>query len=194
VLANTLELFLVIDKVPSAPPYYSSADTLSLESLHQAFNASILFECGRSAPRIASSGFQRLHIIRVWTLCPSNRFMRPSAPSYYSSADALSLELLHQAFSASILFECRRSVPQIASSGLQRLHIIQVRTLCPLNRFIRPSAPSYYSSADALSLESLHQAFSASILFEYGLLSPSNLYFELSMISSHLSRNMVAIN
>jgi hypothetical protein len=66
--------------------------------------------------------------------------------------------------------------------------------LCPSNHFIRPSAPPYYLSMDALSLKSLHQAFSASILFKYGLLSPLNLYFGLSMLSSHLSRNMVAIN
>jgi hypothetical protein len=111
---------------PSAPPYDSSADALSLESLHEAFNASILFECGRSVPRIASSGLQRLHIIRVRMLCPSNRFIRPSAPPYYLSVDALSLESLHEAFSTSILFECGRFVPRIASSSLQRLHIIRV--------------------------------------------------------------------
>jgi hypothetical protein len=148
VLANTLKLFLFIDKVPSTP----SADAMSLELLHQAFSASILFECGRSVPRIASSGLQRLHIIQVQTLYHSNRFIRPSVPSYYSSVDAPSLESLHQAFSAFILFECGRFVPRIASSGLQRLHIIRVRILWPSNRFIRSLVSPYYSSMGCLVL------------------------------------------
>jgi hypothetical protein len=141
-------------------------------------------------PRIASSGQQRLGIIQVRALlslesllranstlvlfecrryCPSNRFIGPATPWYYSSAGAL--------------------VPRIASSGLQHLGIIRVWAILSLEAHC-----SYSSSADALSFESLHQAFSASIFFEYGLLSPSNLYFGLSMLSSYLSRNMVAIN
>jgi hypothetical protein len=142
VLANTLKLY----------SYYSTADAMSLESLHQAFSVSILFECGCSVPRIASSRLQRLHIIRVWILYHSNRFIRPSLPLYYSSVDALSLKSLHQAFNAFILFECGRFVPRIASSGLQRLHIIRVRTLCPSNRFIRPLASPYFSSMGCLVL------------------------------------------
>jgi hypothetical protein len=128
----------------------------------------IFFGCGLSCPSKLTAYIIRVQailslellfwvfstciIIRVRTLCPSNRFIMPSSPPYYSSADAVSLESLHQAFSASILFECGRSVPQIALSGLQRLHIIRVRTLCPSNRFIRLSAPPYYSSMGCLVL------------------------------------------
>jgi hypothetical protein len=79
---------------PSAPLYYSSADSLaprtalsglhrfyiiqvwaslSLESFFQAFSAFILFECGLSCPSICS--------------------FRPAAPWYYSSVGSLVLQI-----------------------------------------------------------------------------------------------------
>jgi hypothetical protein len=185
---------------------------LSLEWLHQVSSALVLFECGRYChsncsfgpavpwyyssadalvPQIASSGLQRLHIIRVRTLCPSNRFIRPSAPPFYSSANAWSLESLHQAFSASILFECGRSVPRIASLGLQRLYIIRVRASVPRIALFGPAVPHiirvrspvpriisfgsstllYYSSAGFGPSNRFLRASSTSILFECGLRS-----------------------
>jgi hypothetical protein len=69
-----------------------------------------------------------------------------AAPPNYSSAGFGPSNLFLRAISASILFECRCSVPRITSSGLQRLHIIRVRMLYPSNCFIRPSTPLYYLS------------------------------------------------
>jgi hypothetical protein len=167
---------------------------LSLESLFQVFSTCILFECGISCPsnlsfglaspwyylsvgvlvpRIAPSGQQRLGIIRVPALlsleslfrvfstcilfecglsCPSNLSFGPVAPWYYSSVGVI--------------------VPRIAPSGQQRLDIIRVRALLSLKVLSRSSAPSYYSSVDALSLESLRQAFRAFISFECGRFVP----------------------
>jgi hypothetical protein len=119
-------------------------------------------------PRIASSGQQRLGIIQVRALlslesllranstlvlfecrryCPSNRFIGPATPWYYSSRALLSLESLHRAFSTLVLFECGLSCPSKRTA-----HILRVRMLYPSNRFIRPSAPPYSSSMGCLVL------------------------------------------
>jgi hypothetical protein len=134
---------------PSAPPYYTSADARSLESLHQAFSASILFECGRSIARIASSGLQRLHIIRVRALLfLESLFQAFSALVLFECGLLLSLELLFRASSALVLFECGRS--------------------CPSNRSFGPAAPSHYSSAGFSPSNHFIRASSASILFSSG--------------------------
>jgi hypothetical protein len=97
---------------------------------------------------------------------------------------------------------------------LRHLYNIRVRVSVPRIVFFGPASPPYSLSARFGPSNHFLRASSAFILFEcgrfvpriassglhrlhifeYGLLSPSNLYFGLSMLSSHLFRNMVAIN
>jgi hypothetical protein len=119
----------------------------------RASSALVLFECGRSCPsnrffgpaapwyyssagvlvpRIASSGLQRLRIIRVRALVPRIIFFGLATPSHYLSAGFGPSNHLHRASSASELFECGLWSLESFSLGQQRLGIIRVRAFLSL--------------------------------------------------------------
>jgi hypothetical protein len=60
--------------------------------------------------------------------------------------------------------------------------------------FFGPTAPLHYSSVGLRSLESHFLLPSVLSFYSDTDRCPLNFYFGLSMLSSHLSRNMVAIN
>jgi hypothetical protein len=174
----------------SAPVYYSSAGCFVPRIALSVFGTvSITFECGLSVPRTVSLGLQHhLYYFRVRAACPSNSFSRSSAPPKSFECRLLvprsDLSIFSALFEYGLFSPSNRSfgpsapyssvdclVPRIASSGIRCLHIIRVRAL--------------------LSLESLHRASSALVLFKCGLLSPSNCSFGLSVPSYYSSAGVI---
>jgi hypothetical protein len=98
-----------------------------------------------------------------------------------------------RASSASALFECGLWSLELSSSGQQRLYVIRLWALVPRIILFGPAAPLRYSS---VGFNPSNRIFRPSVLSFYSDTDrcPSNLYFGLSMLSSHLSQNMVATN
>jgi hypothetical protein len=152
----------------------------------------LLFECGCSIPRIASSGLQRLHIIRVRVLLslesplsdqqririiqvrasvPRMVFFGPAAPLLYSRAGFGPSNGFLWASSASTLFDCRLRSLESSSSGQQRLQIIRVWASVSRIVFIGPTVPPNYLSVGFGPSSYSLWASSAFTLFECGLWS-----------------------
>jgi hypothetical protein len=196
----------------SASPYYSSAGFGPSNRLHRASSASILFECGRSVPRIASLGLQRLHIIRVRASVPRIAslglqrlhiirvrasvprivFIGPAAPPNYSSTGFGPSNHFLRASSAFILLKCGLRSLESSTSGQQRLYVIRLRASVPRIILFRPAAPLRYSS---VGFDPSNRIFWPSVLSFYSDTDrcPSNLYFGLSMLSTQNARILVAI-
>jgi hypothetical protein len=115
--------------------------------------------------------FSTCIIIRVRTLYPSNRFIRPSTPPYYSSAGIIVPRIAYRTNSASELFECGLRSLEWFSLGQQHLYFIRGRASVPRMVFFGPAAPLLYSRAGFGPSNGFLRASSASTLFDCRLRS-----------------------